>query len=221
MAAATVPRPPCSTVRRDAAALASPRTAPCPGRPFQGATVWAVPGVARSQRSSVSEPEPPHRAGIRPAPGTTVRRCRATLPRHAQCPRLTKRRREPAQPPRRVSTSHHRRRRASPMAVPGPAVRIPAWHAARAACLRRVANGLPGCSQAPTKKDRRHAVHVRTSIAHGCRRASPMAVPGPTLRIPAWRAARAACLQRVANGLPGCSQAPTKKDRRHAVHVRT
>jgi hypothetical protein len=68
-------------------------------------------------------------------------------------------RREHAQPPRRVSTSHHRRRRASPMAVPRPALRVPAWLAAR---LWRVANGLPGCSQAPTKEDRRRAVHVRT-----------------------------------------------------------
>jgi hypothetical protein len=59
---------------------------------------------------SLSRPIP----GIRPTPGTVVRRRRAALSRRAQCPRLTKRRREPAQPLCRASTSHHRRRRASP-----------------------------------------------------------------------------------------------------------
>jgi hypothetical protein len=59
---------------------------------------------------SLSRPIP----GMRPTPGTAVRRRRAALSRRAQCPRLTKRRREPAQPLRRASTSHHRRRRASP-----------------------------------------------------------------------------------------------------------
>jgi hypothetical protein len=108
----------------------------------------------------------------------------------------------------------------------------PAWASARgpAACgaarSQRAAIPRPvwpagpcaPCSHSPVGREPAQPPRRVSTSHHRRRRASPMAVLGPALRVLTWRAA---CLWRVANGLPGCSQAPTKKDRRRVVHVRT